>query len=320
MGSIAAQLLPAEPAGAMLPSPNAPIAADGLLQVAVLPTTTPMTARPSAGILGPGPRSPAETAEPIQTAGPTPPPPEVVRFRPRDGWTDVSRWSPVSVRFTRPMDHASTEAAFTVVAGESAVTGPRRWAEGDTVLVLQPSSALPSGATVRLSVSAGAESVDGGMLAAATSVTFTVAAQPPPATPGPAPVTKTARPAWQWPLLGPLTQRFGESLTKYGFHQGIDIDGDTGDSVRAARAGTVVVAGSGWDECGGKQVHVDHGSGIVSWYRHLSRIDVGVGSRIEGGTIIGAVGETGCAIGSHLHFGISDHGTFVDPLGYLPPR
>jgi murein DD-endopeptidase MepM/ murein hydrolase activator NlpD len=315
-----AQLLPAEPTGDLAPSPIGPIAVDARIRVEVLPTTTPMTAPPSVGILGPGPRSPVETPEAIETAKPTPPPPEVIRFRPRHGWTDVSPWAPLSVRFTQPMNHASTELAFTAVAGKSAVTGPRRWAEGDTVLVLQPGSALPYGASVQLSVAAGAASVDGGLLAAATSVTFMVADQPPPATPGPAPVTKAARPGWQWPLLGPLTQRFGESLTKYGFHQGIDIDGDTGDPVRAARAGRVVVAGTGWDECGGKQVHIDHGDGIVSWYRHLSRIDVGVGSHVEGGTIIGAVGETGCALGSHLHFGISDHGKFVDPLGYLPPR
>jgi murein DD-endopeptidase MepM/ murein hydrolase activator NlpD len=125
--------------------------------------------------------------------------------------------------------------------------------------------------------------------------------------------------AWVWPLLGPITQRFGESLTQYGYHQGIDIDGDTGDSVRAARGGTVTVAGT-WDSCGGIQVHIDHGGGVESWYRHLSRVDVSVGSRVGAGAIIGAVGSTGCSTGSHLHFAIRDRGEFVDPLRYLPAR
>jgi murein DD-endopeptidase MepM/ murein hydrolase activator NlpD len=81
----------------------------------------------------------------------------------------------------------------------------------------------------------------------------------------------------------------------------------------------VKVAGY-WDECGGLQVQIDHGEGVESWYRHLSRIDVAVGASVSGGTVIGRVGETGCAFGSHLHFAIRVNRTFVDPLRYLPPR
>jgi murein DD-endopeptidase MepM/ murein hydrolase activator NlpD len=124
---------------------------------------------------------------------------------------------------------------------------------------------------------------------------------------------------WRWPLIGPITQKFGETKTPYGFHQGIDIDGDTGDRVRAARGGRVVVAGT-WDACGGLQVHIDHGDGFESWYRHLSRIDVEPGEVVAAGAVIGRVGDTGCSLGSHLHFAIRVGTTFVDPLRYLPPR
>ena len=274
-----------------------------------------------AGALGTSPTLAVEAAEPT----PTPPQTAVVRFRPRDGWTDVSPWAPLSVRFTQPMDHASTEASFAAAVGDATVTGSFRWAEGDTVLVLRPAKALPYGASVQLSVGPGARSRAGGTLASAAAVRFRVAAAP-------APVTKTRPKAskppaaaavtgkgWQWPLIGRITQKFGESLTKYGFHQGIDIDGDTGDPVRAARGGTVTVAGH-WDECGGLQVHIDHGNGLSSWYRHLSRIDVRVGARVSAGKVIGAVGATGCAFGSHLHFAIRKDGSFVDPLRYLPAR
>ena len=97
---------------------------------------------------------------------------------------------------------------------------------------------------------------------------------------------------WQWPLFGPITQGFGESLTQYGVHQGIDIDGDIGDRVRARGPGR------SWSpatttNAAVSRFHIDHGDGLTSWYRHLSRIDVAVGARITAATIIGAVEATG---------------------------
>ena len=256
------------------------------------------------GLMAPG-SGPAATLVPW--------PPEVVRFRPRDGWTDVDRDAELSVRFTAAMDHASTEAAFHASIGATEVTGTLRWAEGDTVLVLRPAAPLPYGQKVELRVDADAHSAAGQPVAEPAAVSFTV--EPRPAAP-PAPVG-TSSSGWQWPLLGPITQRFGQTLTEYGFHQGIDVDGDTGDPVRAARAGVVVVAGHA-DECGGLQVRIDHGGGLLTWYRHLSAIETAVGARVPAGTVIGRVGATGCAFGSHLHFGVSDDGEFVDPLRYLP--
>ena len=249
--------------------------------------------------------------------------PTVVRFRPRDRQTGMSRFAAVSVRFTVPMDHASTERAFTASVGSTVIKGQFLWAEGDTVLVLIPAKAFTFGARVSLAVTVEARSADGTSLSRRVSATFAVAPKRPPAPRGsatPAPTTAAPRKsAWVWPLIGPITQYFGQSLTKYGFHNGIDIDGETGDPVRAARSGRVVVAGS-YDQCGGLEVHIDHGDGLVSWYRHLSRIDVRVGARVAAGTIIGRVGATGCALGSHLHFAIRRGMTFVDPLRYLPPR
>jgi murein DD-endopeptidase MepM/ murein hydrolase activator NlpD len=220
------------------------------------------------------------------------------------------------------MDHASTERAFHVTMGQTPVTGMVRWAEGDTVLVLDPSLPLPYRARVTLAVALGARSAEGAPLRVARSVTFTVQPRSTPAvqpTRSPSRRPAPSSTAWHWPLIGPITQKFGETKTQYGFHQGIDIDGDTGDRVRAARGGRVVVAGT-FDSCGGLQVHIDHGDGIESWYRHLSRIDVKRGDVVAAGAVIGRVGDTGCSLGSHLHFGIRLGTTFVDPLRYLPPR
>jgi murein DD-endopeptidase MepM/ murein hydrolase activator NlpD len=246
--------------------------------------------------------------------------PAVVRFRPGPGQTSIPRFAPVSVRFTQAMDHAATERAFRATAGGSPVTGAFVWAEGDTVLVLIPSHPFRYAVRVRLAVSRAARSAAGTPLSRSASATFRVVAKAPPRSNGAAPSRPVATAsAWRWPLIGPITQYFGQHLTKYGFHQGIDINGETGDPVVAARSGRVVVAGYA-DSCGGLQVRIDHGHGLESWYRHLSRVHVRVGARVSAGSLIGRVGATGCAFGSHLHFGIRRDGTFVDPLRYLPRR
>jgi murein DD-endopeptidase MepM/ murein hydrolase activator NlpD len=248
-------------------------------------------------------------------ATPLPELPEIVRFRPRDGWTDVDRNAQLSVRFTTPMDHTTTEAAFRATLDGAPVAGSIRWAEGDTVLVLRPSATLPYGARVELRVDGGALSAAGSAVLAAAAASFTVEARPAAGTNGGGGTTS----GWTWPLAGPITQYFGQMLTKYGTHQGIDIDGGVGDPVTAASSGVVIVAGYA-DECGGLQVRIDHGGGLLTWYRHLSAIDVGVGDAVVAGSLLGKVGATGCAIGSHLHFGVSLDGAFVDPLRYVPRR
>jgi len=331
-GTVAMSAFSTVPTGARPPTSPVPIAESEFIAIPfpspTIPATEPIvrslarspSASPSESPNASPNESPSATPSASPEATPVPQPPAVVRFRPRDGWADVSRFAAVSVRFTKPMGHASTEAAFHVVAGDTPVNGTFRWAEGDTVLVLTPSAALPYGAAVALSVDIEARASDGLALAETRSAAFTVEPRPAPvARPAPTAPPKPPSSAWRWPLLGPITQRFGESLTRYGVHQGLDINGETGDPVRAARGGRVVVAGS-FDQCGGIQVHIDHGDGVVSWYRHLSRVDVAKGTLVEAGTVIGRVGNTGCSLGSHLHFGIRKGSTFVDPLGYLPPR
>jgi murein DD-endopeptidase MepM/ murein hydrolase activator NlpD len=311
-GSLAVSSLSTAPVGARSSTAVMPIP-DREFRAVQIPAPTVGTTRPVAPSIAPSVKVLLQTT-------PTPELPKVVRFRPRNGWVDISRFAAVSVRFSRPMDHRSTEAAFHVAAGGRPIPGTFRWAEGDTVLVLTPASPLPYGARITLSVDVRARAKDGAAIAEARSVAFTVRQRPAKiahATSEPRPIRRSV--GWRWPLLGTITQRFGESLTRYGFHYGIDIDGTTGDPVRAARSGRVVVAGS-YDRCGGLEVHIDHGDGIASWYRHLSRIVVEKGASVEVGTLIGKVGDTGCSLGSHLHFAIRKGSRFVDPLEYLPHR
>jgi uncharacterized protein YkwD len=98
--------------------------------------------------------------------------PAVVRFRPRTLTQDVPRDTAISVRFTRPMDHRTTKAAFRVTAGGKAVKGTITFAENSTVLVFDPASPLPWDARVVAMVSRTARSTDGTSLGKTASVAF----------------------------------------------------------------------------------------------------------------------------------------------------
>jgi uncharacterized protein YkwD len=112
--------------------------------------------------------------------------PSVVRFRPKDKSQEVEQDVEVSVRFTVPMDRTTTRRAFTVTIDGKPIEGKPRWAEDDTVLVVDPAQPFPYGATVVLQVGTAARSATGAPLSASASATFTVEPEPPPP-PTPAP-------------------------------------------------------------------------------------------------------------------------------------
>ena len=106
-----------------------------------------------------------------------------------------------------------------------------------------------------------------------------------------------------------------------GFHQGVDIGANYGETVRAAAAGTI--ASADWDGGFGIKVDIDHGNGYHTWYAHLSRSNVHVGERVVKGQPIALVGSTGFSTGPHLHYQVMLNGSAIDPTPYLggvPPK
>lgn len=131
------------------------------------------------------------------------------------------------------------------------------------------------------------------------------------------PLTKPGRLAW--PLRGQITSPFGMRVhpvfkTKLQ-HTGIDINGNMGDSVKAAGVGEVIFAGvlRGY----GQIIILDHGGGLSTVYAHLSRILVREGQRVQTGHVIGKVGSTGTSTGPHLHFEVREKGNARNPMNYL---
>jgi uncharacterized protein YkwD len=103
--------------------------------------------------------------------------PSVVRFRPRPLTQDVPRDTAISVRFTQPMEHRTTKAAFKVTAGGKAVKGTITFAENSTVLIFDPAAALPWDSRVVATVSRSARTTDGATLGTNAQVAFRTVAR-----------------------------------------------------------------------------------------------------------------------------------------------
>lgn len=113
--------------------------------------------------------------------------PEVIRFRPYGGATEIPLDQVVSVRFTVPMDRPSTAAAFSVTADGKAVAGTLHWSEEDTVLALVPSSPFAKGARIVVRVGDDARSTAGVAVADGRAIAFTTLAPPAARAPAPRP-------------------------------------------------------------------------------------------------------------------------------------
>jgi murein DD-endopeptidase MepM/ murein hydrolase activator NlpD len=113
----------------------------------------------------------------------------------------------------------------------------------------------------------------------------------------------------------------GHDYLYYDGHDGYDY-GLTYEPVAAAAGGTVMLANWLDPNChtclSGETIEINHGNGLLTFYGHLSRIDVVKGQYVRRGQVIGISGSTGTATGPHLHFGVyyvNGKGP-VDPYGW----
>lgn len=124
------------------------------------------------------------------------------------------------------------------------------------------------------------------------------------------------------PLPLKVTGGFGTrrqiNQTTQSRHLGVDLEGRTGMPVRTANRGVVVVAGRFYYQ--GNAVYLDHGSGLLTSYMHLSRILVSAGDTVEASQVIGLVGATGRVTGPHLHWTAYFGRILFDPLSLLSPE
>ena len=90
------------------------------------------------------------------------------------------------------------------------------------------------------------------------------------------------------PLNGPIVVYFRQKKAGVVESNGIEIRGKVGNSIVAAKAGTVIYASN--FEGLGKVVMIDYGGGMIGVYGNLLAIKVGYNSRVSAGQTIGVLG------------------------------
>ena len=128
---------------------------------------------------------------------------------------------------------------------------------------------------------------------------------------------------YEWPCASIrwITSMFGGRKSPGGIgstnHKGVDIGTPMRTPILAAKSGTVTWAS--WNGGYGECVIIYHGKGNSTLYGHLDNgaYNVKVGDTVRQGDVIAWSGTTGNSTGPHLHFGIKENDTWVDPLNYL---
>lgn len=119
-------------------------------------------------------------------------------------------------------------------------------------------------------------------------------------------------PLHNYRLTSPYGVRWGN------LHAGVDLAAPEGTPFSASHAGTVKLAS--WYGGLGNAIIIDHGDGTETIYGHASKLLVRVGQKVQAGDVIGLVGNTGHAFGSHLHFEVHVNGEAKNPVPYLRAR
>jgi murein DD-endopeptidase MepM/ murein hydrolase activator NlpD len=112
-------------------------------------------------------------------------------------------------------------------------------------------------------------------------------------------IRKAASSDWVCPVDGEMEFRdsWGEPRSGGRTHDGIDIVARSRTPLLAPEAGTVSFR---WDSIGGRSFDLVAADGDFYFGTHLR--SYGTEGEVEAGEVIGYVGRTGNAVGSHLHF------------------
>lgn len=111
-----------------------------------------------------------------------------------------------------------------------------------------------------------------------------------------------------------VSSSFGSRESEYqnvtGYHTGVDLASEMGNTIEAAMEGIVELVSSEGDY--GKHLKI-RCNNVTTLYAHCSNIFVKEGQIVAQGQPIASVGSTGNSTGPHLHFEIRIDDRFVNP-------
>jgi murein DD-endopeptidase MepM/ murein hydrolase activator NlpD len=98
-------------------------------------------------------------------------------------------------------------------------------------------------------------------------------------------------------------------------HEGLDMVSHYKSPIVAPGPGKVVYAG--WRGRYGRFVEIDHGNGVRTRFGHMAQVLVKKGQKVETGTEIGLMGNSGRSTGAHLHYEVHINGEPRDPMLFI---
>lgn len=267
------------------------------------------------------------SAQPVSTAQIRPVPvPEYVNDR-----GDVASTNPAN---TAPISSSTVESQAANVqasTGGSITLAPTVVPASEGFVSVDPSAGVSAHGTAASPASNPAPPIAGAAIPASTAPASEVIAPAPPipaptmaaipdAMPAPPISGSTGAPkpganGWAWPTEGRLLSTFAASDAG---RQGIDIRGNLGQPVYAAKAGTVVYSGRGIRGYG-ELIVIKHDENTLSAYGHNQTRSAKEGQVVKQGALIAEMGKDpqGREL---LHFEVRKNGKPVDPLGVLPRK
>ena len=99
------------------------------------------------------------------------------------------------------------------------------------------------------------------------------------------------------------------------FHDGVDLEAESGANVLAVADGTVL--STEFDAANGYSLTLAHAGGLQTFYAHLSEFLVAPGDAVRQGQIVAKTGASGWAAAPHLHLGTKINEESTDPLQTL---
>lgn len=114
------------------------------------------------------------------------------------------------------------------------------------------------------------------------------------------------------PVKGVVTEEYNLAIN----HPYVDIAAPENSVVSSVLNGTVI--SSGWNDDTGYTIQVQHDNNLISIYKHNAKLLKSTGDKINAGTPIALVGNTGkLSTGAHLHFELWHKGEAINPSNYI---